>query len=345
MNEEARDYVRQQLKAGKSHDDIWREVISLGYGSTGFEKTYLELVKELGIEDMRLDIAKGKADSALVDSLVKEETNLPGPMKLLLKSLKSSFRHILAIIVTALVIMVPGSLLFILPTEPTLALSGLAFSLTWLAAVLFIIINTLTSLTALFYIVVSDDNELGFVHGLQWSMQNIFSIIWLGFVLLVVVSVSSLLFIIPGLILAAYSVFSFVVLANGGQKGFSAIIRSVDLVSGSFWSIVYRLLIVKLLLILVILLPLLLAWLLFMITSSGMLMSVITSLFMVLIMTWFMAALTTAINTLYKVQNLNKKLFDRSLYRGLKALLIFIFILPFLVAIGLLVYANGGIEI
>ncbi len=344
MNEEARDYVRQQLKTGKSHDDIWREVISLGYGSDGFEKTYLELVKELGIEDMRLDIAKGKADSALADSLVKEDTNLPGPMELLLKSLTGSFHNILTTIITALVIMVPGLLLFILPTEPTLALSGLAFSLTWLAVILFIIINTLTSLTSLFYVVVNDDSELGFIHGLQWSMQNIFSIIWLGLVLLTVISVSSLLFIIPGLILAAYSVFSFVVLANGGQKGFSAIIRSIDLMSGNFWSIVYRLLTVKLLLILIVLFPLLIAWLVFMATSSGILIPAIASLFMVLIMSWFVATLTTAINILYKVQNLNKKLFDRSLYRGLKALLVFIFILPFLIAIGLLVYVNGGIE-
>lgn len=47
-----KDYIKQCLEKGMSRNEVKHELISLGYGSAGFEDEYTGLVSELGISEL-----------------------------------------------------------------------------------------------------------------------------------------------------------------------------------------------------------------------------------------------------------------------------------------------------
>ncbi len=324
MNDEAKQFIREQLQAGQTHNDIWRELISQGYGANGFEQTYIELVKELGLDDPRLHIEEQVTAIPDYDGAPRP---VPAVFELVKNSLASVFQNFAAVIAASVIGYVLFLVLTFLPTTPTATFFGPVFLVVWSLALPLSFLIFLITVVALFYMVQKAEYQANFINGLEWATQNLFSILWLVFLMSIIVAVGGAL-VVPGVLFLSYGMFAPFVLVRGSHNGLSAIVRSIDLVAGSFFKVTGRMLV---------LFVLMFVWLsLFGIPAFILLGLQVPALAGIPAVLGLMSAVVlkaTFIKQLYVVQSNNKVLFDASLYRGVKWLLRLALLVGF-VAIG-----------
>lgn len=331
MNEETKAFLRSQLETGKNAEEAKRELISYGYDSDGFNEAYAELAEELGIKKTEPKIKADVSTSPPAEDY--GEIALPGVFALIKQSFFQTFSHLPSVLLATVIMAVVMAVDMLLPTEPTLYFGGPAFLVLWLVAALLTTVIAITSSMALFYVIVRTEDQVKYFHGLQWSMQNIFPVLGLGLAITGIFISASIALIIPGLVFLVYSVFSFVVLAKGTHSGVIAIVRSTDLVSGYFWGILLRL-VVGTLVFGVVMLPL--ALLFVVLTTVFSEFSVLVFILLtlsILLQMFFIALVTGVLAGLHDPCARGKRLFDMSLYGGLKwiyrLMIVFGFLLPF----------------
>src|SRR5690606_4378617 len=89
------------------------------------------------------------------------------------------------------------------------------------------------ALGALLYTISQTAEYIVYAHALQWSSSRIFSLIWIVFFGLFLLVGASVLVVIPGLLIALYSVFTLLALMRENARGSHAFLRSYDLVQGA----------------------------------------------------------------------------------------------------------------
>ena len=114
-------------------------------------------------------------------------------------------------------------------------------SSTTIGSIVFPILNLLGTLLvtgALFHLLV--DSRLGRPHtvsdSFEFASHKLLSLLWLGIVLTVVVTVGFILLVIPGIFLLVATSVAVPVLMLEGVKGVGAMSRSISLVQGRWWA-------------------------------------------------------------------------------------------------------------
>lgn len=115
------------------------------------------------------------------------------------------------------------------------------FFILWLFIV---IIFAMALFLALQYIAVHRNENIKFREGVRWALKNIIPLAIIGVYIQLVYVAGVMFLIIPGIIAGVYLSFALYVHMKEGYRGFNALIRSTDLVRGSFWKVVWRILIV-----------------------------------------------------------------------------------------------------
>lgn len=142
--------------------------------------------------------------------------------------------------VLSLIMAVPVFMLYGLETmqgllvDNTLVLAGLTLSA--------VVANILCTIAVLYIVVKAGDGEPQTVStGFSWAVKHVWELLWLGILAFLVVWGSFVPFFIPGLIVAFYMYFAQYVYISEGVKGFSALLRSRQLVLGNGLAVAGRL--------------------------------------------------------------------------------------------------------
>lgn len=163
--------------------------------------------------------------------------DLPSVTKLVSEGWRYAKEHS----VLSLVLAIPVVLLYMLETTQQM-MSGLALPLSVLMF-LVVIANILCTVAVLYVVVQTQEGEPPQVStGFSWAIKNIWSLLWLGILAVLVVWGGLMLFVIPGLVVSFYIYFAQYVFVREGLKGFPALLRSRQLVSGDALAVAGRLL-------------------------------------------------------------------------------------------------------
>jgi len=101
---------------------------------------------------------------------------------------------------------------------------------------------SVTSIVVMFvtlYVLLQEEST-SFLSGLKWLVSNFLSLLWILIVGVAVIISGSLFFIIPGLMLIFYTLLDYSVYMKENLRGLDALVRSTQLVHGSFWAVVFR---------------------------------------------------------------------------------------------------------
>lgn len=74
-----------------------------------------------------------------------------------------------------------------------------------------------------------------------WGLKNIISYLWVGLLITVIAIPGAMIFVIPGIIIVLYFVFTLFVMVDHGDRGLAVLIRSYFYVKDYFWGIAGRL--------------------------------------------------------------------------------------------------------
>lgn len=80
----------------------------------------------------------------------------------------------------------------------------------------------------------------GYWTHVSWALRHVWPIFVISFLIQLVTSTGYLLLIIPGIALAFYTMFGSFTYVAEGRKGMSALLRSIDLIYGRFWGVLWR---------------------------------------------------------------------------------------------------------
>lgn len=324
MNDEAKAFLREQIKAKTPYQDIRREMISHGFGTAELETTYKALAEEMGVKLEEPATAKPKEtilsfSSSQVgendEGVVKE---LPGPGPFLKFSFRMTISKMSAILFATAIMALAYSIMALVPSEPTHYIYGTAYFVVMVLATLASGFLSVIGSMSLIYTIARSDMNASFTQGIQWAFSRFAAIIWLSFVSAFISIISFAVLIVPGIAFAIYSIFSFIVLAKDDQRGTMAITRSVDLVRGSFWQITGRILLLALIIVvlsLFITLPVALVSAAFVLLPGGFVVASALNAFLQMLM---LALVTSAVVCLYNNRAKAKPFFDANQYSVLR---------------------------
>lgn len=332
MEDKAKVFLRSQLEAGKRFAEIRREMISQGYGTEGFKDAYSELLIELNISEE--DKNTFQPDTNHNDVSTAGEGILPVWTMFKFAS-RLTFSHMSSVLMAMILVTITTLLSMLIPESPTPYLFGPAFVVVKLVELLVVTSVYVVSAVALFYVIVRTDDDLSYLHGLQWSIQNYLSVVWLSLLTVGISFTGSLVLIVPGLVFIVYNIFSLVVLVREKQRGITAVIRSTDLVFGNFWKLVARLLLIVFF-VLVLSLPVaLLSGVLAIATSALPAFIYVELALMIFIVMVICTFVIGAIVSLYDSCVREKTLFDMSSYKTIKWVYRITALVGFLLSVGL----------
>lgn len=111
-------------------------------------------------------------------------------------------------------------------------------------AAVFFIVGAFAITGGAMYAVVWRDEGVRFREGFVWALRHIIPLGIIGLYTQLVYITGIVLLLIPGLVVAVYLTFSLYVYIREGHRGVHALMRSTDLIRGSFWKVVWRILVV-----------------------------------------------------------------------------------------------------
>ena len=264
MSEERVQFIKEQLAAGKTVDDIRREAISHGHGTDGFDDDFVTAsagaptpgsVATEGVPPP----APAASDTAVPApaAVPAPDQAVPGPaqpligaIELITESFKATKDHLSLIggfFLAALGLLAVGGGVAVLVTTMFGAslmgasgvaalvpiLLGVALYLAWLIA--FVI-----AVTGLMYAIVKRREQVGYWQGVRWAASHFWSIFWVSLLLQLVISGGYVFLVIPGLVVALYTSFALYALIGEQQTGLKALLRSTELVYGHWWGVLLR---------------------------------------------------------------------------------------------------------
>lgn len=191
-----------------------------------------------------------------------------------------------------------------------------------------------------------------YIQSLKWCASHIVSIVLLSIYSYLAVQAGQILFIIPGIALVIYLLFSTWVLASGEEKGLNALVRSTELVYGHWWSVSLRLIFVLtvslLLLGTIMFLVALLASTTLFFDNTAMALIIPAILAVAYFMTFFvgMAYVLSVLSVLYKslVASAAPEKFSAGRKKKLKMFFVVAILFGLVVAIAIQLYSAGALS-
>lgn len=275
MNNDRIDFIKKLHQEGKTFEEIRQAATEQGYSTDGLRELYDQV-----ISDRSAPLSESKSHvphpQDIAGSAAGDQPTAAVTLPSVTDFVRFSFRRFIDrkdVVAPALGVVALGFSPFIIlfgyvlvqlvnagvPLSPTDEFDPVIFGLiNWpLAIALFglgiittIVSNVLNS-GALMYVFGRYSEKHTFSEGLHWAWQNILSLIWIGFLVTAAMLGGLPFLIIPGFIIAFYTIFAQLVLATENQRGNSALVRSTHLISGAFGGILGRLLVLWLVLMVV----------------------------------------------------------------------------------------------
>ncbi len=190
-----------------------------------------EVTKEIG------EVTKSKPDGVEAPS---SDKSLPGPIELLKESwddLRGRWRTLLGVTVISYVILVVAWIALF-------AISAGVFTLGLFAILVPVLLFPALLLLQSWFVgsvLITVIKAAGVKDSLKNSIAATLSVFWLTVLYMSIIMGGFILLIIPGIILSVWFVFSLYVLIDTGERGMVALIKSRELVRGSWWGVVGRL--------------------------------------------------------------------------------------------------------
>lgn len=229
MSPEQIAYVRSQREAGLTDDDIFRVLIDHGYGAAQIT-ALLEAASESASD--AIPVAAEVSHTPAVEPIL-----MPSVGGFISQSFTKAFARpdVLLYVVliygflSFMVNVVPG---LVGPTDVPGDIIKTVFS--------FInpIVTSIVFLTVMYVMLQSE--RVSFAAGYSWVARNFFSLLWVS-LLSMLLTVAGLMFlVVPGLVLSVYILLSIPVRMQENVRGLNALVRSTQLVHGTWWSVAWR---------------------------------------------------------------------------------------------------------
>ena len=268
MSEERVQFIKEQLAAGKSADEIRREAISHGHGTQDFDADFAAASGAAAAPTVSTGPAPESAAAvpppapeaaatgavpppvAAAPAAISSTEGFIGAFALIQESFavaKNNIGLLGGFLAAAIGLIVLGGVLFGLfvlvggmsltggaPAALPL-LVGIAVYLAWLMA--FIIASV-----GLVYALMKRREAVSYWNGVSWALKHFWQIFWISLLMQLVISGGYLFLIIPGLVVALYASFGLFTYISEGQTGLTALLRSTELVYGNWWGVLGRIL-------------------------------------------------------------------------------------------------------
>lgn len=234
-NQKILHYIKQNLEKGKTKEQIWEELKQAGWQEKGLKRTF----QDLGLLEM--DILPGIGD------LLERTFQL----------YKDKFWTLVGIMLPPFLLGWVGMgiwwLLSLLGVITKISLENTSGLILLLFLILFgliffviLIIAGIWSQIALLYAIKEREQDIGIKEAFRRGWHKIISYYWVSILSIFMVLGGFLLFFIPGIILAIWFSLALYILIAEDKKGTNALFRSKQLVSGKWWTVFWRQLLISL---------------------------------------------------------------------------------------------------
>ncbi len=244
------NYIKNQLKLGRSEEVIRAMLKNAGWQDADIEEGLKEVSSNISDAPLPKSAPKNfQGFQPTFYPLTGQEQALPGAGVLLKNAwqiYKSRFWTLLGIALFPFLALIgAGLMLLLIVGAQKLNFSG------WLTLVL-LILGIIFSFLSLFLFVwsrvallfaIKDNLELiGVKESFKRAKGKILSFIWIGLLNGIVIFGGFVLGIVPGIIFGIWFIIAQFVFVAEGHKGFNALLRSKEYVSGRWWSVAWRML-------------------------------------------------------------------------------------------------------
>ncbi|MEK7635906.1 MAG: hypothetical protein AAB405_02330 [Patescibacteria group bacterium] len=244
VNQQLIDYIKNQLKLGRSEDVIKAMLKNNGWQEADIEEAFKEVLGQ-NIQQPQSSLSDSRPVYSSSESSFSgnaSEVALPGGLDLLKQSwriYKSRFWTLIGIIIIPNVIWFLGAgLILLLGIKSEAEIEGLLIIVLAIIGIIGFILFILAG-AALFYAVANETFTIKKAFR-EVGEKGIKSFIWVGVLTIFVLLGGFVLGIVPGIIfLIWFAVAQFVFIVEG-QKGFNALLRSKEYVSGRWGKVFWR---------------------------------------------------------------------------------------------------------
>lgn len=242
MYNEQIKYVREQRAAGHSHESIVAALRAAGYDET----TILAVLSAVDESAHATGVVSGAQKN-----LIPYEVLFNGVFTLPLSLWKvygvgTLVMGMCTVLLFGVFSLVVAQLLF----GGLFGMVGFSSGMFVLAAAAFVVLLWVISCVgfALLRAVLLRQQQVGFWSSVRWVGIHLGSMTLVLFIMQLAISGAFIFLIIPGIILTVYAAFTYHAYLSEDRKGFDALLRSVQLVSGHWWGVVLRFLAIMILL-------------------------------------------------------------------------------------------------
>ena len=237
MSPELLRAVKERMNLGRSDEEITNELKASGYTDEVIDSV-LKAVREN--EGGKTAEQNSTVNNEISSANSAAEVVLPGVLKLFKYGLTNALKRfdvVLFMLIAPIVLIMGLGFLMV----PLMAFVGHSVGLMTLSIIILatvtVYVNILITLSAMKIAVTADQSRLSIGEALSWTNKNFWSLLWVSVLTLLATYGGTVLFIIPGLIVAGYIYFSQFVYINEGERGMRALMRSRDLVLGRWLAV------------------------------------------------------------------------------------------------------------
>ncbi len=236
MDSQLMQALSERIKAGHTKSQIRDEMLAIGYSEAAIEAAY----KTASGEDVSTEISVPRVEASLLPtytSLAKDSFTLAlAQIPLLLKSILA---FVVICLSAVLLLQMWGSLLVSGP-ESSWQILGLISCIIFVC--LCVLIGIISIFATILRVLLKRKESVRYRDSLFWAVSNVVAISLVSVYVQVLTQVGYMFFIIPGLLLSIYLLFSMFLLIAGKEKGIAALTASTALVYGRFWPVLLRIL-------------------------------------------------------------------------------------------------------
>lgn len=261
MFEDKVRYIKECLQKGKNADDIKNEMNTNGMNTDDFDECYDAATKGEGDSTLNIGAENMDSNSGLQSPVPPKDAP---PLPTVTQFVRLTFKRFLDrsdLFLPAIGVMAVSFLPILIligyagfeffeteefdPSSITTANLIVMVSLFLLGIVTVSLANILNG-GALLYAFSRYGERPSYGESLSWSWKHIISLAWIGILASLTIITGMFLFIIPGLLIAVYVLFSKYLLATEERRGVDAMVRSTELIKGVFWGVIGRVFILAL---------------------------------------------------------------------------------------------------
>lgn len=238
MDEDRINEVLQQLREGADKETIAGSLRAYGHSEEEVDTILSEATRRVDGEGV------SQQEVAVEESLVSFTE--------LVSASFSDARARLKLAATLLVVFLGITLLgvvgmFALVTiaamaAPASAGAAVIFGILGIAYFVLLMVAYIAAGVALIRVAVQHSESAGYWKSVQWGFRHIWPVVLIGLLLQLTTTTGYALLFIPGIALAIYTAFSYFVFVSEDFRGLNALLRSIDLVYGSWWAVFGRML-------------------------------------------------------------------------------------------------------